>query len=224
MRGRRVRVAGIRSEAPACSLPAPGDIGGNVDEESFGPLPATAAWRHRGARSGFEVVYFGAHDDRHRIEGWTTAIEDGATWVVEYVIEADAVCATRSARISGRSIDGPCSATLEADGAGHWLVNGEPAPHLDGCLDIDLEASAMTNALPVRRMTLSPAAAAAPAAYVRATGLAVERLEQTYVRATSQGTCQSYDYTAPAFDFRCRLVYDQSGLVLDYPGIAVRAR
>ena len=113
---------------------------------------------------------------------------------------------------------------LEADGAGHWLINGEPAPHLDGCLDIDLEASAMTNALPVRRMILPPAAAAAaPAAYVRTAGLAVERLEQTYLRVTGQGTGQSYDYTAPVFDFRCRLVYDQSGLVLEYPGIAVRA-
>jgi hypothetical protein len=51
----------------------------------------------------------------------------------------------------------------------------------------------------------------------------VERLEQTYARATDQDTAQRYDYTAPAFDFRCRLVYDQSGLVLDYPGIAIRA-
>lgn len=207
-----------------CSRPATGDIGGNVGDESFAPLPATAAWRHRGARSGFEVVYFGARDDRRHIEGWTTAIEDGATWVVEYAIEVDAAWATRSAQICGRSIEGPCSAVLEADGAGHWLINGEPAPHLDGCLDIDLEASAMTNALPVRRMTLPPAAAAAaPAAYVRAAGLAVERLEQTYLRATGQGTCQSYDYAAPVFDFSCRLIHDQSGLVLDYPGIAVRA-
>jgi hypothetical protein len=28
---------------------------------------------------------------------------------------------------------------------------------------------------------------------------------------------------APAFGFGARLVYDRSGLVLDYPGIAVRA-
>jgi len=191
---------------------------------SFAPLPATAAWRHRGARSGFEVVYFAAHGDLCRIEGWTTAIEDGATWAVEYLIEVDAAWATRSARIRGRSAAGFCSTLLEADGAGHWLVDGEPAPHLDGCLDVDLEASAMTNALPVRRMALPvAAAAAAPAAYVRAVGMAVERLEQTYVRASDQGTGQRYDYTAPAFDFRCRLVYDRSGLVLDYPGIAARA-
>jgi hypothetical protein len=191
---------------------------------SFAPVPATAAWRHQGARSGFEVVYFGAHGAGCRIEGWATAIEGGATWAVEYLIEVDAVWATRSARIRARSAEGLCSTRLEADGAGHWLVDSEPAPHLDGCLDVDLEASAMTNALPVRRMTLPVAAAAvAPAAYVRAPGLAVERLEQTYVRATDQDTSQRYDYAAPAFDFRSRLVYDQSGLVLEYPGIAVRA-
>ena len=82
----------------------------------------------------------------------------------------------------------------------------------------------MTNALPVRRMGLPVAArAAAPAAYVRAVGLAVERLEQTYVRAADEASWQRYDYAAPAFDFTARLVYDQAGLVLDYPGIAVRS-
>ncbi len=82
----------------------------------------------------------------------------------------------------------------------------------------------MTNALPVRRLVLPVAAgAAAPAAYVRAVGLAVERLEQTYTRTTDDAARQRYDYAAPAFDFEARLVYDESGLALDYPGIAVRA-
>ena len=191
---------------------------------SFAPVPATAAWHHRGARSGFEVAYFGARGDRCQIEGWTTAIEDGLTWAVEYVIEVDAAWATRSARIRGRSGAGFCSALLEADGAGHWLAGGKPAPYLDGCLDVDLEASALTNALPVRRMGLPVSGrAAAPAAYLRAAGLAVERLEQTYMRITDEAACQRYEYAAPAFDFAARLVYDKSGLVLDYPGIAVRA-
>jgi hypothetical protein len=64
--------------------------------------------------------------------------------------------------------------------------------------------------------------AAAPAAYVRAPHLAVERLEQTYARLPGDGR-PSYDYAAPVFEFACRLVYDESGLLLDYPGIAVRA-
>jgi hypothetical protein len=42
-------------------------------------------------------------------------------------------------------------------------------------------------------------------------------------RTTDRGAHQRYDYAAPAFEFGCRLVYDESGLVLSYPGIAVRA-
>jgi len=191
---------------------------------SFTPLPRQAAWRHRGARSGFEVVFFRSLDRRWRIEGCTAAIEDGTPWAVDYIIELDTAGATRTARITGRSAAGPCATVLEADGKGQWLVDGVDAPHLDGCLDVDLESSAMTNALPVRRLGLAVAAqAAVPAAYVGAVGLAVDRLEQTYLRAPDQGAGQRYDYTAPAFDFQCRLTYDRSGLVIDYPGIAVRA-
>jgi hypothetical protein len=190
----------------------------------FAPLPVTAAWRHRGARAGFEVAYFQALDRECRIEGWTAAVEDGVTWAVEYSIDLDEAGATRGARIRGRSAAGFSSALLEADGAGHWLVDGGPAPHLDGCLDVDLESSALTNALPVRRMGLAPGdGAAAPAAYVRAVGLAVERLEQTYLRVSDEAARGTYDYAAPVFNFACRIAYDTSGLVLDYPGIAVRA-
>jgi len=158
------------------------------------------------------------------IQGCTTAIEGGRAWAVDYAIAADTTWTTRRAHISGRSASGLHSIVLEADGAGHWLVDGEVVPHLDGCLDVDLEASAMTNALPVHRLGLPVGGgAAAPAAYVRALDLAVERLEQTYARITDETSHQRYDYTAPAFEFACRLVYDESGLVLDYPGIAVRA-
>jgi len=191
---------------------------------SFAPVPATAAWRHQGARSGFEVVYFRHHPGGCVIEGWTAAIEDGATWAVQYVIEVDTGWVTRAARLLARSGAGYQATELTADGQGHWLVDGEPAAGLDGCLDVDLESSAMTNALPVRRMHLPEAArAAAPAAYVRVDGLAVQRLEQTYLRLAGDPARQRYDYAAPAFDFTCRLVYDESGLVLDYPGIATRA-
>jgi hypothetical protein len=194
-----------------------------VDAVSFAFLPREAAWQHRGARRGFEVVFFRDHEGGCLIQGCTTAVEDGIPWAVEYAIQVDGAGATRGAQISGRSAAGSSSTVLEADGAGHWLVDGENAPRLDGCFDVDLESSAMTNALPVRRLGLAVVArAAAPAVYVRAVGLAVDRLEQTYLRTPGEAASQSYDYTAPAFDFECRLIYDQSGLVLEYPGIAVR--
>jgi hypothetical protein len=190
----------------------------------FVSLPATAAWQHQDARSGFEVVFFQPLAGGWRIGGCTTAVEDGATWIVGYEIVLDAAWTTRSAHISGRSASGARSAALEADGAGRWRVDGTRAPHLDGCLDVDLESSALTNALPVHRMELGAGhRAAAPAAYVRALDLTVERLEQTYLRLPDDGPHQGYHYAAPVFDFACQLVYDESGLLLGYPGIAVRA-
>ena len=190
---------------------------------SFRVLPVTAAWQHRDARRGFEVAYFQPDGHGYHINGCTTAVEDGQTWVVSYAIRLDETWATRSAQIKGRSASGVRHVRLEADGLGRWRADGEIASHLDGCLDVDLESSAMTNALPIHRMGLRVGArASAPAAYVRALDLSVERLEQDYVRSADESHHQRYDYAAPGFGFACRLVYDESGLVLDYPGIAAR--
>lgn len=190
---------------------------------SFLPPPETACWQHREARAGFEVAYFHPVGDGWRIDGTTAAIEDAQTWVVTYGIELDAAWATRSAHITTRTTRGQHQTRLESDGAGRWRIDGALASHLDGCMDIDLESSAMTNALPVHRLRLPIGSRAdAPAAYVRASSLTVERLEQTYLRIPDDATGQRYDYAAPAFDFTCRLAYDAGGLVVDYPGIAVR--
>ena len=191
---------------------------------SFRPFPASACWQHRGARAGFEVVYFRAAESGWRIDGTTTALEDGQTWAVTYGIEVDAAWATRRAHLAATTVTGRREIRLDGDGAGRWRIDGEPAPHLDGCLDVDLESSAMTNTLPVHRLGLAAGAhAATPAAYVRALDLRVERLEQTYARLPGDSGRQRYRYAAPAYDVVCTLVYDESGLVLDYPGIAVRA-
>ena len=192
---------------------------------AFLPPPATACWEHRRARSGFEVAYFRDTGNGWAVEGTTAAVEDARTWVVTYSIRLDEAWVTRSARIAGRTVSGSRETFLQSDGAGHWLINGGVAPHLDGCLDIDLESSALTNTLPVHRLGLAVGdRAASPAAYVRVLDLSAGRLEQSYARLPDQGTSQRYRYAAPAFGFTCTLIYDESGLVLDYPGIAVRAR
>jgi uncharacterized protein len=190
----------------------------------FRPLPPAACWQHQEARSGFEVAYFQAAAGGWVIDGTTAAVEDGQSWVVTYRVELDSGWLTRRARVGARTAAGSRETELEADGTGNWLINGALAPQLDGCLDVDLESSAMTNTLPVHRLDLEAGKpAAAPAAYVRALDLAAERLDQTYQRAADQDGYQRYDYWAPAFGFAGRLVYDQSGLILDYPGIARRA-
>jgi hypothetical protein len=190
----------------------------------FLPLPTSAAWSHQAARSGFEVVYIEPLDRGHLLTGVTAAVEGGQPWIVDYEILVDADWHTRSAQLTGRSNTGLRTRLLESDGQGRWRIDDEAAPHLDGCLDVDLESSALTNALPVHRLALTMGATAqAPAVYVGALGLSVERLEQRYTRTSDQDGHQSYDYAAPLFDFSCQLIYDEAGLVLAYPGIATRA-
>lgn len=186
-------------------------------------LPTWGAWRHLDVREGFEVVFLERGPDGYRLDGHSTGVEDGEAWAARYALELDASWRTRTAHVLGRSARGAHEVRLAGDGAGGWLVDGRPAPELAGCLDVDLEASACTNALPVRRLALQAGEAAdAPAAYVRALDLAVERLEQRYARLEDEGPSSRYDYASPRFGFEAVLAYDEHGLVLDYPGIAVR--
>jgi uncharacterized protein len=142
---------------------------------------------------------------------------------VRYAILVGDDGATREARVECRHEGGAATVALEADGRGGWTVNGAPAPRLDGCLDVDLEASAVTNAFPIRRLGLRAGErAAAPAAYVRAPDLRVERLEQSYGRDEDEDGLARYRYSAPAFGVAAVLVFDADGLVVDYPGLAVR--
>jgi uncharacterized protein len=186
---------------------------------TFRPPPEEAAWRHQTARDGFEVVFLRASPAGVRCRGCTSALEGGRAWFVEYVIELDAQWRTRRAQVRSQLGE----TTLVGDGLGHWRVDDQPAPLLDGCLDVDLESSSFTNAFPVHRLGLSVGQTAqTPAAYVRAPELQVERLEQRYVRLPDEGAHTCFDYSAPSFEFESKLVYDQFGLVLDYPGIALR--
>lgn len=66
------------------------------------PLPAVAAWPHRDARQGFAVARCVADGNGWRLEGSTSAAEDGVAWVVGY--------------------------RIELDGAGGWTVDGRPVP------------------------------------------------------------------------------------------------
>jgi hypothetical protein len=186
-------------------------------------LPRTAAWRHRDAREGFEVVFFRELEDGYRCDGEVAAVEEGDTWAVRYTLVLDRGWTTRSAQVTSTLAGGTRELRVEADGRGGWRADGDPVPQLAGCLDVDLEASAFTNALPVHRLGLAIGESAdAPAAYVRVLEPRIERLEQWYERLEDDGGRSRYDYFSPAFEFREILVYDETGLILDYPGIAVR--
>jgi len=177
-------------------------------------LPPFAAWQFVDAVNGFEVVY---RDDLG-FRGHTSAVEAGQAYAVHYEISFDARWRTREVTVHNDTAGGPRSVALVSDGEGSWTVDGRSAPQLDGLYDVDLEASACTNTLPVHRLDLRQGEIVhAPAAYVRALDLQVGRLDQTYRHLDDH----RFDYRSEG-GFSAVLVYDEHGLVVDYPGIARR--
>jgi hypothetical protein len=180
----------------------------------FGDLPPFAAWRFVDAVDGFEVMYA----EPGRLRGHTSAVEDDKAYAVAYEITLDDRWRTREVRVVSDTVAGVCRTVLLSDGEGRWSVDGVLAPHLDGLFDVDLEASACTNTLPVHRLApLVGEDTVASAVYVQALGLAVRRLDQTYRRLDDR----RFEYTSED-NFRAVLTYDAAGLVVDYPGIAER--
>jgi uncharacterized protein len=177
-------------------------------------MPDFAAWRFVDGVDGFEVVY----PARGRLRGHTSAVEDGRPYAVGYEIELDQRWHTRRARVWADTLDRTGAIVVASDGDGMWTLDGVPAPHLNGLIDIDLEASACTNTLPIHRMSFPAGEVVhAAAVYVRALDLSVVRLEQTYRRIDAR----RFAYTSEA-DFQAVLECDAAGLIVDYPGVARR--
>lgn len=178
-------------------------------------LSRFAAWQFVDAVDGFEVAYPHATG----LRGHTSAVEAGEAYAVRYEIVLDPRWRTREVNVHNDTERGPRSTTLRSDGEGSWTVDGRPAPHLDGLYDVDLEASSCTNTLPLHRLELPQGdVVTASAVYVKALDLQVRRLDQTYRRIDDH----RFDYTCEG-GFNAVLVYDRSGLVLDYPGVAKRS-
>lgn len=194
-------------------------------------LPTSAAWRHHGARDGFEVLFVdrltrggaGSPLEGTRLRGATTARESGVDWAVRYDIALGQDWSTRSALISADVEAGSYTVEAVRDESGRWRIDGEPRPDLDGCLDIDLECSAVTNTLPLHRLPLlAGQRVEVPAVFVHAATGAVTRLEQSYRLLRRGPDAPRVEYTSTTFDFEATLSFDAAGLILDYPGLATR--
>ena len=182
-------------------------------------LPAAASWTHVGARTGFEVLF----TNGYRLRGRTSAREDTSTWFVGYDIEVDDQWRTTHVRAVNSTTSGDSQVALERDSRDRWTVNGVARPDMDGCQDVDFESSAVTNTLPIHRLPFEVGQTLeVPAAFVRADDLSVELLSQRYTLLTVAADGPVFDYESATFDFACELRVDPAGLVLDYPGIAVR--
>jgi hypothetical protein len=180
-----------------------------------------AAWQHVEGRRGFEVARLQAlPGGGHRIDGHSTGEDEGLAWGLHYALVVDDAWATRSLELAGFSEDGPWTLSLRCDGAGTWTRDGATAPDLHGCVDVDLVATVLTNTLPVRRLALDVGHSGSLDAVWIGTpaGREVERMTQRYARVGIRG----YRFEVVGGEFAADLEIDEFGLVVRYPGLAVR--
>ena len=185
------------------------------------PCPAEAAWRHHTAREAVEVVHVAeAPGGGWCLRGHTTGVEDEVAYALVWEVVVGPDWVTRRAHVRSLLPRGRPEVLLERSDEGEWTVDGASRPELTGVVDVDLEASAVTNTLPIHREALGRETAS-PAAYVRL-DLTVELLEQWYGPAEAVDGELRVPYRAPRFGADFDLTLDPAGMVLDYPGLATR--
>ena len=171
-----------------------------------------SAWE--GCEAGIEHCEVRPEGGRILIEGLVIGTNEGAPFGLDYRLVLDRAWLLREAELrtaAGRSL------RLSSDGQGSWTVDGHAEPALSSCVDIDIEATPLTNTLPIRRLDLPAGQSAAIAvAYVRVPSLTVAPGSQRYT-ALEPGRLYRFDSLDIAFT--ADLPVDRDGLVLDYPGL-----
>jgi hypothetical protein len=187
-------------------------------------------------RKGLEWCVISERADGVRVAGTVVAVLGDEPMKLSYLLTLDAGWRFLQAKLRCQSGKTTTDHDIE-NTSQSWMVSGEPRPDLEGCVDIDIMASPLTNTLPIRRLPWEPGRSHdILTAYIRVPELSVERVGQRYslhgtdpagsqrseyllpAQPTSQtGATREFEYHSAASGFRARLQVDASGLVCHYP-------
>ena len=173
---------------------------------------------------GLEHVIVSADATAWRARGRVIMAEERLA-TVDYEIRCDAAFRVTGLTISVTESAGGARLALAADGDGHWEANGHARPDLDGCIDLDINCTPLTNTLPVRRLDWSAGQARdLDVVYVSVPDLSLSRARQRYTllaRDAGEELGQRV-FRYESGSFRADLPVDGHGLVVDYPGFWAR--
>jgi hypothetical protein len=150
-------------------------------------------------------------------DGLVLGVEDDAAFRLRYTVRCDSRWRVRRVEVS--FVDGGRGLSLDADGEGRWFDgSGAAVPALDGCVDVDITATPLTNTLPIRRLALKQGESAAiRVAYVTTPELRVAPDEQRYTCLEADADGGRYRFEQVGSGFTAVLQVDADGLVEDYP-------
>lgn len=187
------------------------------------PFPVSVAWRRVDLDHGLGAVRVSAIPEGFAAEGCEVSIEGERLWWVTWGVDVDEAWRTRSfaAAVGGASDERDL--TLVADRSGSWTLEGEPAPELDGCTDVDIVSTPFTNTLPIRRLGLAVGESAdIRAAWVDVPSLELSVSNQRYTRLEPADGVDRYEFKELDSGDAYLLTVDEDGLVVDYERFAQR--
>ena len=171
-----------------------------------------SAWE--GCEAGLEHVDLSPSDGGIHVSGVVIGRDGDARFGLSYRLRIDSSWRVREAHIqttAGRAMH------LESNGQGAWTENGRSRPDLQGCIDIDIQATPLTNTLPIRRLAWTTGESLdIRLCYVEVPGLAVLPQDQRYTALTPGSL---YRFESLESGFTADLPVDGDGLVLDYAGL-----
>jgi hypothetical protein len=169
---------------------------------------------------GLEHVVASADADGFRADSHLIAGPPPGPARVSYQLRCDASWRFTALTITVTGAAGSRTLDLTASQDGRWLADGYPRRDLDGCADIDISLTPLTNTLPIRRLGWSPGAARDLAvAYVSAPELSVRPVRQRYTLLSRDEQCKHALYRYESGSFRADLTVDGDGIVTCYPGL-----
>jgi hypothetical protein len=150
-------------------------------------------------------------------DGIVLGVENGAAFRLHYKVRCDSRWRVR--RVEINFVDGRQGLSLSADGEGRWFdASGAAVPALDGCVDVDITATPLTNTLPIRRLALKQGESAdIEVAYITIPELRVTPDDQRYTCLKTDAAGGRYRFEQLSSGFTAILQVDADGLVEDYP-------
>jgi uncharacterized protein len=172
-------------------------------------------WR-RLDRAGHEVARLTENAAGAIIEGTAVFGEQGQACRLDYRVACDAGWRTMSAKVTGWLGERAIAIDITADITRRWVVGGTECAEVQGCDDIDLSFSPVTNLLPIRRLRLDIGErAAVRAAWLAFPACNLEPLDQVYERIAAL----TYRYESGGGAFVATLQVNAAGFVTSYPGL-----
>ncbi|MGH3430854.1 MAG: putative glycolipid-binding domain-containing protein [Mycobacteriales bacterium] len=183
---------------------------------------SAAVWQRVDVAHGLGYGHIRGGADGFRLQASEIVHDGGLAYSVAFAVETDAEWATTSVYVEATDSAGSRELGLTRWPDGAWRSQGHDLPNLQGCVDVDVAATPVTNTLPIRRVRLEVGQVAdLRMAWVDVPSLQARPSQQRYERLKPADGCDRYVYSDDVYG-PYLLTMDQDGLVVDYEGLARR--